>query len=256
MVKADADKLVARLAQMSGGGDKLAATLSAEDLKSKGSDYYKAGQLTLAGSFYKQAITASPNLAEAHNNLGLVLRKRNRMQGAVAALQTALMLKPRSGSTYANLANLDERYGNIAQAEEYYLKSVELEPGIFQPYVGLARIATQRHRWDDALAALTRASAIAPQSTEILYQVGVVNLYKGDVRTALNSLRNAEGLAPKNPDIKASLAEALFQQGKDSEAEDALKACFDLDPENALGRHVQEKRSKERTAATEENTEP
>lgn len=252
MPRAAAEKLVQRLCgslpQSGQAADRMAQT--PEQLKEMGSEHFQAGRLSTAGSYYRSAITARPHYAEAHNNLGAVLRKRGKSLSAIAAFQSALMLNPRSASTYGNLANLHERYGNIAQAETYYLKAVELNSQLYQAFIGLARISTRRQRWDDALAALTRAAAIAPQSVEILYQTGVVNLYKGDLAVAFNTLRNAEGLAPKNPDIKASLAEVLFRLDRTQLAEEALEQCFAIDPENALGKGVRDKdRSAQDSAA-------
>ena len=248
MVKAAADKLVDRLAsKISSGGagssESFTGPQSAEELKLIGSEHFQAGRLTVAGSYYRSAIRVRPAYAEAHNNLGAVLRKRDKPQSAIAAFQNSLMLNPRSGSTYANLANLHERYGNIAQAETYYLRAVELDSRLHPAFLGLARIATTRKRWDDALAALTRAAALAPQSAEILHQTGVVNIFKKDYPAALNSLRNAEGLSPKNADIKASLADVLQHQGQDADAKDKLTECFAIDPENQIGLMVQNKMS-------------
>ena len=225
MVRAAGEKLLRRLAspEVSGTQNSERKPDNAEALKELGTEYFRAGKLTAAGSYYRRSILAKPHFAEAHNNLGTVLRKRARPQSAIAAFQTALLLNPHSGYAYGNLGNLYERYGNIAQAETYYLKAVTLSPDLYQGFVGLARIAASRQRWDDALAALTRASAIAPQAASILHQTGVVYLSKGDLPAALNSLRNADSLEPKNATIKACLADVFYHQGKTDEARAFVK---------------------------------
>ena len=258
MVRAAADRLVTQLASNtgSGGTNSSNGSVNADELKQAGSEHFKEGRLTIAGSLYRSAIQARPDFAEAHNNLGAVLRRREKPQSAIAAFQTALMLNPRSSFTYANLANLHERYGNIAQAEAFYLRAVELDPHLYQAFIGLARIASLRERWDEALSALTRAGTIVPQSPEILYQVGIVNLYKGNLSEALNNLRNAEVRAPKNANVKASLAEVYIRLDRREDAEESLSACFNLDPENALGLSVRKKmeETENSSAQAEPNT--
>ena len=121
MVRAAADTLVSRLASSTRAGRQtLDPDLKlADQLKERGSKHFQAGRLATAGSYYRSAIQSKPDYAEAHNNLGAVLIRRSKPQSAIAVFQTALMLNPRSGSTYGNLANLHERYGNIAQAESF-----------------------------------------------------------------------------------------------------------------------------------------
>jgi protein O-GlcNAc transferase len=243
MVKASAEELVRRLASSENTSalNIKRSPESAEELKETGIKYFYAGNLNAAGSYYRRAIQSKPDFAEAHNNLGTVLRKRNRPQSAIAAFQTALLLNPQSGFTYGNLGNLYERYGNLAQAETYYLKAVGLAPDLYQGFVGLARIAAHRLRWDEALAALRRASAIAPQDASILHQTGVVYLSQGDLPAALNSLRNADSLEPNNATIKACLADVLFHQGKNEEARALAEESLALNPSEAVAKTVIEK---------------
>jgi protein O-GlcNAc transferase len=243
MVRAAGDELVRRLAsrEISSTQNTERGPESAEALKELGTEFFHAGKLTAAGSYYRRAIQAKPDFAEAHNNLGTVLRKQARPQSAIAAFQTALMLNPQSGYTSGNLGNLYERYGNLAQAETYYLKAVALSSDLYQGFVGLARIAASRQRWDEALAALTRASAIAPQAASIHHQTGVVYLSKGDLPAALNSLRNADSLEPKNATIKACLADVFRHQGKTDEARALAQESLTLDPSEAVAKMVLEK---------------
>ncbi|MGB1875316.1 MAG: tetratricopeptide repeat protein [Rhodospirillaceae bacterium] len=108
MVKASAEELVRRLASSENTSalNIKRSPESAEELKETGIKYFYAGNLNAAGSYYRRAIQSKPDFAEAHNNLGTVLRKRNRPQSAIAAFQTALLLNPQSGFAYGNLGNL------------------------------------------------------------------------------------------------------------------------------------------------------
>lgn len=237
MARAAAGALVKKLTS-SLTHHKAGSSEDAMALKDRGVQHFNEGNLVAAGTCFRRAISLQPNLADAHNNLGAVLRKWGRPQSAIASFQTSLLLNPRSASAYGNLGNLHERYGNLAQAETFYLKAVEIEPRLHQAFIGLARIATHRKRWDDALASLTRAASIAPQDPSIFHQTGVIYLGKGDLDAALTALRNASGLAPNVPAIKASLAEVLVRLEKNKDARVEAEACLALEPDNAIARAV------------------
>ena len=64
-----------------------------------------------------------------------------------------------------------------------------------------------------------------------------------DLKTALNTLLNAEERAPKNAGIKASLAEVYYRQNKREEADEMLEKCLALEPDNALGLAIKQKSS-------------
>jgi len=239
MQRANGAALVQKLGRSTAiSGLQPAAADSADDLKAKGVEFFKADRLSEAGHFFRSALGSRPKFAEAHNNLGMVLRKRGRPQSAIAAFQTALMLNPRSTSTYGNLGNLHERYGNLPQAEFYYLKAVELDPDLHQAFIGLARIAAQRQRWDDSLSALSRASQILPKSVSVIHQMGAIYIAKGDLSAAREQLRNAMSLDPEHVGVRASLSDVLMRLGDTRQAKDLADWCLEREPDNAVALEV------------------
>lgn len=66
----------------------------------------------------EKAVTARPNYADSQLTLAKVYLLENRPQDAVAQLETARELEPRSAAVYANLATVYRRLGNVQQAEQ------------------------------------------------------------------------------------------------------------------------------------------
>ena len=64
----------------------------------------KQGRLEEAEASYRQAIKLKPNLAQAHNNLGIIMKELGRLEEAFSAFIQAINLKPDFTDAYANFA--------------------------------------------------------------------------------------------------------------------------------------------------------
>ncbi len=60
-------------------------------------------RLEEAAASYRQALRLKPDYAEAHNNLGVVLKELGQLDEAVASYQQALRLKPDYAQAHNNL---------------------------------------------------------------------------------------------------------------------------------------------------------
>lgn len=65
---------------------------------------------------YELALAFSPGCAEAHNNLGVVLRELGQLERAVECYQAALALRPNFPQSLNNLGVVMTAQGNAAQA--------------------------------------------------------------------------------------------------------------------------------------------
>jgi predicted O-linked N-acetylglucosamine transferase (SPINDLY family) len=83
----------------------------------------------------------------------------------------------------------------------------------------------QLGRLGDARAALEAAHALAPQSVEVLCNLGSVRLAEGDPTAALAVLEHAVKLAPTHPAALSSLGNAYRAHGDVGAARDAYRAA-------------------------------
>jgi len=70
-----------------------------------------------------------PDLAEVHNQLGLLLARLHRLAEASAELQASLRLKPDSAEAHLNFGNVLYLQGQIPQAATEYRATLRLRPG-------------------------------------------------------------------------------------------------------------------------------
>ena len=75
-----------------------------------------------------KAIEQSPNLPEAHYNLGLSLASNNNLQKAADAFSTAIKLKPALPDSYIGLATVFLRAGQQREAKATLEKALNIAP--------------------------------------------------------------------------------------------------------------------------------
>lgn len=146
------------------------------------------------------------------------------------------------GLYYASLAHLDafalrwkdndeaqllrahalRQIGQPDKAEELYRK---LTSGDFaaEAYHGLGMIALDQGKREDAVDALNRAASLAPTNVEILNDQGYALMTVGRLEDAKQSLFRAAELDNRNKAVGGNVALLLILQGKDAQADEAMR---------------------------------
>ena len=105
----------------------------------EGIDFYKKGDLPSAERAFETAVLSSPELAVAHNNLGLVLRHEGKLNEAVLQYQEALRLNSQYAEANHNLGLVYEMTGHFDEAMFRFRKALELNPTLAEAHYHLAR---------------------------------------------------------------------------------------------------------------------
>jgi tetratricopeptide (TPR) repeat protein len=91
---------------------------------------------------------------------------------------SGVLTKALANTPVADLMNrLGEIYllqGKFEESEQSFRQAMEWEPGNFQSYLGLSRIALQRHEPEEALKYLNQANQLAPLEYSVLYSLAAV----------------------------------------------------------------------------------
>jgi predicted TPR repeat methyltransferase len=101
---------------------------SATELFPLAENYTAQGKLQKAEKTYRKIIGLQPDLAEAHNNLGDILLKSNRLLEAKLHFSRAIALKPSIGAFHNNLANALSAEGQHHEAIAAYRKALSFHP--------------------------------------------------------------------------------------------------------------------------------
>jgi Flp pilus assembly protein TadD len=140
---------------------------------------FAQGRLDDAQMGYEAVLAKAPDSAEAHHNLGLVLRKK----------------------------------GEAARAEAEFRKAAELKPDFAEPHGALAVLLAGQGKAEDALAEAAKAAAAAPENVQYQYNLAVLYKDTGKGAEAKEAFLKSEALDPANAEIQFHLATVLLGQG-------------------------------------------
>jgi putative thioredoxin len=141
-------------------------------------------------------------------------------------------LLPTPAEMLAAQAHLLERSDPKA-AEEKYSEAVAIDPELTRAHTGLARIAMERGRLEEAQArivGLERRGFLEPEAERVKAEL-TLRLQAGQAGSA-EAARTALAADPDNPKLKLKLAEALAAAGQ---YDDALALCLELVEQDRKG---------------------
>ena len=103
---------------------------------------------------FEQALALAPDLAEAHNNLGNVLKDQGKLDEAAAQFEQAVALKPDLAEAHNNLGNILREQGKLDQALARFEQALALKPDLAEAHNNLGNALKQQGKFDEALAQL------------------------------------------------------------------------------------------------------
>nr|WP_246500831.1 tetratricopeptide repeat protein [Azospirillum rugosum] len=119
-----------------------------------------------AEAVYRRALALDPRLAEAHNNLGNVLRALGRVAEAVAAYREALACGLDHPLVHYNLASALKAVGEAGPAERSFRRALAMRPDYAEAFNNLANLLREQDRLTDSADAYRRALALRPDWDE------------------------------------------------------------------------------------------
>jgi tetratricopeptide (TPR) repeat protein len=127
---------------------------------------------------WRQALAIQPDWADAHYNLGNLLRNSKRFDEAEAAYRQALAIRPEWADAHANLGNLLKEVKRFDEAESAYRRALAFRPNHIN-HSNLGILLYEVKRFDEAEAAYRQAMAIQPDYVEASWNLGLLLLHTG-----------------------------------------------------------------------------
>ncbi len=198
--------------------------------------YRMSGEMDSALAEYEVALRLDPFLLPAHLNKALAHNYKGQFVEADRQLEERLRENPAplllNGRGEALL-----QQGRYREAQASYEGALAAVPSLTEARVGLVRALTGQ---GDLVAAEQVAAELPSYATAGEYAVaseayvlGLIALERGDLRTAIEQLRQAAAPALRNwtgTSYKAALAEAYMADGQHQEAVRQLEAALSADP--------------------------
>jgi tetratricopeptide (TPR) repeat protein len=175
------------------------------------------GRAAEAEPLLAQVLEASPGAIEAYKEMARVKIALGRAQEALGDASMAAAMAPDDATAQALAIEVrvaraveDMKAGNTALAEQDLTRLRDEYPESPEVRLGLARAQLVRRDADAAIAELTKAVELDPDSAEAQYELGHVQLrLKANAAAAVAPLEKAAALEPGNATYVTALGTAL-----------------------------------------------
>jgi len=169
-----------------------------------------------AAELVGRAVALQPDVAEVHNDLGVILAAQGKLGEAAAVFEQAVRLKPNyveaRNNLMAALQQLGRRLqelGRLDEALAHCERAVALQPEAPGPRNNLGNVLRELGRNDEALAQYDRALAIDRSFFIAHFNRGITLRRLGDIAAARASFERAFALKPDF--VEAELAACMAE---------------------------------------------
>ncbi|HUE96329.1 MAG TPA: tetratricopeptide repeat protein, partial [Longimicrobiaceae bacterium] len=159
--------------------------------------HHLAGEHEAAELEYRETLALAPETAEAHNNLGVLIRDRE-----------------------------------PEQALEHFTEAVRLVPVYAEGLINRGLILQRLGRAEAAREAFEAAVREHPQNAKALNNYGLILRELGDLQGAQHALERAVALSPQDPGIRTNLGNVYLELARIGDAIDCYEAALTTDPES------------------------
>lgn len=168
-------------------------------------------------SSMQRSVEFLPDDAEAHGNLGNVLRAQGQLQGAVRSHRRALELDPNYAESHNNLGSVLQDLGLLDEAASYFRRATEIKPDFALAHSNLGNVLSLLNRPEECEASCRRALELNPKLTAAIVQLAEAEAGRGRFDAAEELAKRAIALEPDMPEAWAGLARWRKMSAADAE---------------------------------------
>ena len=163
-------------------------------------------------TLYTETLKRSPDAAQIHYNLGIVLEEQGRIQEAIDAYLRAIELSPRFERPYTNLGILYAKQGRPDDALQVFRRATELGPANAEARNNLGNVLADLNRLEEAVAEYRTALGLSPSNADAHFNLGNVYARMGRVSEAVREYQKVLELAPGDAGARHRLTELIMRQ--------------------------------------------
>jgi len=165
-------------------------------------------------------------------------------QGALRDFESAIKQAPDFYEAYYETGMAYLALQNPVEAEKQFRESVEVsQKGYADANIALGTILLQRNELSEGESLLRAGVAGNPHSWPGQFELGQLELSRGQVELALQAAKQAASLAPQQPVVYRLLAVIYLSQKDFSSLASALDSYIALDPDSPAGVRAKELRA-------------
>jgi tetratricopeptide (TPR) repeat protein len=186
-----------------------------------------------AMDYARSAVKFSPNLAEAHFYLALILRHEKQTNEALAETREAMKLMPDGPEFHEELGHLLKDGGDLDGAAAEYLKASKIDPQCSDFHADLGALYSVRDK-DRSIAEYRQAVQLKPSEARLRVKLGDALRANQDVDGSVSEYQTAVRLDSSNVMAHLQLGESLQMKNQFDQALPELREAVRLAPQNVV----------------------
>jgi protein O-mannosyl-transferase len=165
-------------------------------------------------TLFSHVLDVNPNNKLAHNQLGVYLVDKGKLDEAVLHYKVAIKIDNNYSDAYNNLCVAYNRIGNFDKSLEYGQEAVRTAPNEPTSHFNLGIAFYQKGIFDQAVQHWRETVRLNPKHERALSNLGAILYQMGNTQEAENYLKEAFRLNPKDPAVKKNLMQILSDKNK------------------------------------------
>ena len=177
-------------------------------------------------------------IADAHFNLGSLLKDLGNTKEAIVSYQSGLALKPDVAEVYFYLGNLYYNLGQFSKSANSFRHLLKLKPKTPGAYKYLGNALRHAGEYDSAIAIYHRALQLEPDSADTYSHLGHVLKEQGEISVAKEHYIRALNIDPTCTEGLLGLGVLHSTNGDTHKASSFFHDVLKVDPDNLITRYL------------------
>jgi len=187
-----------------------------------------------AEQHFKKALSIDPKYAEALSNLGVLCSRQGKDADATLFFQQAIQSDPNYSKAHVNLGLALLKQRAVAQAEQQFRAAIQVDPNSPGAYAALGMLQVKTGRGAEAIPTFRKALTLEPDSAEAHLNLGIALVDQYNRPDAFKEFTEAARLNPGFAAVHLNLGRFFFEIGKYEDANRELETSVRLQP-NLVG---------------------
>jgi len=181
----------------------------------------------------RRAVELRPDSAPAHNALGMALGRFAQPHAARKAFEKAVELDPGFAQAQVNLALILAQQGDFAEAGERLDRAIRIHgdspPAPYWRYLR-GKVYTEQNQMAEAAREFKIAAELRPDYAEAYFALGAARDHLGELAAAVQAFEAAVRHNPQNAAARYRLAKAYLRERREEKALEHLRKAEQLAP--------------------------
>ncbi len=193
---------------------------------------HRQGKLDDAEVIYREVLSSDVTNDEALHLLGVLVSQKGDHEKALELIGQAIKENPQVAQYHDNQGVVNMRLGNSEQAAACHREAIEIDPRYAMAYHNLGVAQDTLMDLSSSLESFKKASSLNPRNADTLDSLGAVLSKLGHDAKALEYHKRALSINPRLARAYGNVAGILNKYGKGDEAFDVYRQQLKLDPQN------------------------